>query len=63
MGGGLRYGDVGEMPPGMRERLVAQVLEKVSGHPAPVAEEKEDPCLECLRWGECNGVDDGCPFR
>lgn len=26
-------------------------------------EKKEDPCVECLRWEECNGVDDGCPWR
>lgn len=24
---------------------------------------KEDPCTSCLRWSECNGVDEGCPFR
>lgn len=25
--------------------------------------EYEDPCVDCLRWGECNGVDDQCPWR
>ncbi len=25
--------------------------------------EKDDPCEKCLRWPECNGVDDGCPWR
>jgi len=29
MSGGLRYADVGQMPPGMRERMVEQVLAKV----------------------------------
>ena len=23
----------------------------------------EDPCVDCPRWGECNGVDDQCPWR
>lgn len=22
-----------------------------------------DPCETCLRWSECNGVDDECPLR
>ena len=60
MAGGLRY-EVHEMPPGMRERVVAQVLEKVSaraGNPEEVAAEVNDgPCDTCLRWWECNGVD------
>lgn len=21
------------------------------------------PCETCLRWSECNGVDEGCPLR
>ena len=25
-------------------------------------EEKEHPCAYCQRWGECNGVDEGCPL-
>lgn len=24
---------------------------------------EEDPCDTCLRWSECNGVDEGCPLR
>lgn len=24
---------------------------------------KEDPCETCLRWPECNGVDEECPLR
>lgn len=24
---------------------------------------EEDPCDTCLRWSECNGVDDGCPLK
>lgn len=24
---------------------------------------KEDPCETCLRWYECNGVDEECPLR
>lgn len=23
----------------------------------------EDPCTDCPRWEECNGVDDQCPWR
>ncbi len=26
-------------------------------------EEEEHPCASCLRWSECNGVDDDCPIR
>lgn len=26
-------------------------------------DEKEDPCERCLRWPECNGVDEACPVR
>jgi len=22
-----------------------------------------DPCETCLRWYECNGVDDECPLK
>ena len=24
---------------------------------------EDDPCETCLRWSECNGVDEGCPLR
>ena len=24
---------------------------------------EEDPCDTCLRWSECNGVDEQCPLR
>lgn len=24
---------------------------------------QSDPCEECLRWPECNGVDESCPMR
>lgn len=26
-------------------------------------EMQEDPCETCLRWEECNGVDENCPWR
>lgn len=61
MRGGLRYENVLEMPPGMREQVVVQVVAKVSAQAERA--EKEDPCIECLRWWKCNGVDSGCPFR
>ena len=66
MAEGLRY-EVHKMPPGMRERVMAQVLEKVSaraGNPdEAVAEVKDGPCATCLRWWECNGVDkEYCPL-
>ena len=35
---------------------------KVSGNCAR-QEEQEDPCASCLRWPECNGVDENCPWR
>lgn len=25
--------------------------------------DKKDPCESCLRWPECNGVDEDCPWR
>ena len=25
--------------------------------------EEEDPCATCLRWPECNGVDESCRIR
>lgn len=28
-----------------------------------IYEQKDDPCETCLRWSECNGVDDKCPWR
>lgn len=66
--GGLRY-EVHRMPQGMRDKVVSQVLAKVSaGSPAQdpcgCDDEQEDPCVSCSRWGECNGVAKGqeCPF-
>lgn len=66
--GGLRY-EVHRMPPGMRDKVVAQVLAKVSvgssdADPGGSTDEQEDPCMTCLRWSECNGVAKGveCPF-
>ncbi len=26
-------------------------------------ERQKDPCDKCVRWSECNGVDDDCPLR
>ena len=25
-------------------------------------ERQKDPCDSCVRWSECNGVDDDCPL-
>lgn len=25
--------------------------------------EEKDPCEFCVRWYECNGVDDECPWK
>ena len=25
-------------------------------------EREKDPCGSCVRWSECNGVDDDCPL-
>lgn len=62
--GGLHYESVMEMPAGMREQVVAQVLAKVSAQPGTeVPADREEPCETCLRWWECNGVDvDNCPL-
>lgn len=66
---GLRY-EVHKMPPGMRDKVVSQVLAKVSARgtdadPGRSDDEQEDPCMSCLRWEECNGVakDNECPFK
>lgn len=32
-------------------------------HPPMDLRLKRDPCESCLRWEECNGVDDECPLR
>lgn len=50
----------------MREKVVAQVLAKVQIRAAdPPADESEevDPCIDCLRWWECNGIDEECPMK
>lgn len=26
-------------------------------------EPKDDPCGTCVRWEECNGVDEDCPWK
>lgn len=39
---------------------------KVSGDCAREEERQaamEEPCETCLRWSECNGVDEQCPHR
>lgn len=67
--GGLRY-EVHRMPQSLRDKVVSQVLAKISaGMPdadqSGSADEQEDPCVSCLRWEECNGVakDSECPFK
>ena len=35
---------------------------KVSGDCARL-EEQAHPCDTCVRWSECNGVDENCPRR
>lgn len=67
--GGLRY-EVHRMPPALRDKVVSQVLAKISAgttEPDPCIsdDEKEDPCMTCLRWEECMGVAKGneCPFN
>lgn len=42
--------------------LVIAACCKVSGD-CSRQEEQEDPCDKCLRWSECNGVDEDCPWR
>lgn len=29
----------------------------------PEQKQKENPCETCLRWEECNGADERCPYR
>lgn len=56
MSGGLHYENVGQMPPGMRERMVEQVLEKVLAT-APV---EKGPVMEiwfCYGKGGLCAVD------
>lgn len=42
--------------------MVCYACCKVSGS-ITRKEEQQDPCDTCLRWGECNGVDEECPVR
>lgn len=42
--------------------LVIMACCKVSANSSREAEQ-HDPCDSCLRWSECNGVDEGCPWR
>ena len=39
--------------------LLAEALERGDKK----RKEDEDPCEQCLRWSECNGVDEACPVR
>lgn len=39
--------------------LLSQVVERGEKK----RKEAEDPCDKCLRWSECNGVDEACPVR
>ena len=41
---------------------VFYLLCKVSGDKSR-QEEKKNPCSTCLRWDECNGVDEQCPLK
>lgn len=44
-------------------KLAAVCLRKIMerAHRFEIVEEETDPCMECLRWPECNGVDrDSC---
>lgn len=65
MAGGLRYENLSDMPPGMRERMVEKVLEKYSGVAEPQPAEKSCRGEECILWWECNGIaiNDECPWR
>lgn len=61
MAGGLRVEDIRVLPGRYQDQIVDRIVAKVRDKQPPMAE--EDPCIECLRWGECNGVDESCPFR
>lgn len=44
-------------------KLAAVGLRKIMerAHRPEIVEEETDPCMDCLRWPECNGVDrDSC---
>lgn len=42
-----------------------EILAGWMAHPRDAEYEglEADPCETCLRWEECNGVDDGCPLK
>lgn len=65
MAGGLRYESLVDMPPGMREQVVGQVLAKYAVMESPVP--PVDPCRgeDCILWWECNGVavNEECPYK
>lgn len=73
---GLRYESGRDMPPGMQIAAAEKIIERfrhapsqvaaimqAQPQPQPVAAEQKDPCDYCLRWEECNGVDNTCPWR
>lgn len=45
--------------------LVAFTADREEKKPAPAQDQKqkEEPCESCLRWSECNGADERCPYR
>lgn len=75
---GIRYEAGRDMPPGMQELLADKLVKglretaaicRTVGTFVPgavtqtIQEVKGDPCDTCLRWDECNGVDEGCAIR
>lgn len=61
---GLRYETVADMPPGMRDRMVEQVLTKYAGRELPVPPVDHCRGEDCILWWECNGIaiNDECPW-
>lgn len=46
------------------EMAVVLIDSREKKAPSPAQKKKtEEPCETCLRWEECNGTDERCPYR
>ena len=43
--------------------LADQILRSTDGTALPPVKAEQHPCETCLRWPECEGVDQECPMR
>lgn len=46
-----------------RKKVYQRDREKAGAFQDSRLKKQETPCATCVRWEECNGVDDDCPMR